>query len=465
MPNNAINVGQGSYLEPYVSTGTLIQTDNLMFGTMLQRDERTYLDWMEYKMNYAQVSDFSVMRWHEQDLLRQNAQIGAVTAGTGTVPQGTITVTIGTNYSNGGANSPFRQNDTVKIGRMDFYVQSKNTSVANAHTLTLAASTNSSVYGVALNTVVFAGQLLVPTGNQFAEKTSFIEGYVDLPKEYEEVLGITKTKNNISGTQGTDKAKIPFAYSGKNYIIWEAEYKTFISHKGDVSFQMIFGNGGTAPGLDDNGNPITVKIMKGGVQQTRERGTILGYYGGFNLNDVSNWTRVMVTQGTGDRVIGMIGHEARLNLTNMMTNELKEGGRIYKDNDASNAQEMIDFDFEVIKIGSKTIKLQNMPEMNHPTTTYVAGQPMPYYAWLVPDKQVTDPVSGTQGYSMQVGYKKATGPSGIKFDRKFEFKITGWNAPIYPTSEVDESNFTYLTECGLAMTCGNQTILADNLLI
>lgn len=463
MASNAINAGQGRYTEPYVSTGQLIQTDNLMFGTMLQRDERNYLDWMEYKMNYAAVSDFSIMRWHEQDLLRQNAQIGAVTGGT--TPQGSIVITIGTNYSNGGQNSPFRQNDTFKIGRMDFYVQSKNTSVANAHTLTVFASTNSSVFSVALNTVVFAGQTMVPTGNQFGQGTSFVQGYVDLPKEYEEQLGITKTKNNITGSQATDKAKIPFAYSEKEYIIWESDIKTFVSHKGDVSFQLLLGNGGTGPGLDDAGNAITVPLMKGGVQQTKERGTVLGYYGALTLNDIMNWTRVMVTQGTGARVMGMLGHEARLNLTSMMTNQLKEGGKIYQDAEASKAEEMINFDWEVIKVGSQTIVLKDMPEFNHPTTTYVAGSPAPYYGWLVPDKMVTDAATKEKGYSMQVGYKKGTGPHGLMFDRKFEFKITGWNAPVYPTSEVDESNFTYLTECGLALTCGNQTILADNLLI
>jgi hypothetical protein len=449
------NGAAGSITEAYVATGTLLLSDNLMWGKVfLRQDERDFLNFMETNQNWA-VSDGSTIRWHEQSYISNNAKIASFTGGASVGASATITIAAADHYVSG-TRSPFTKNQTIKVGRYDLFIQSKNETVANAHTMTVygIGSTSSAI---ALNTVLAAGQTMVPIGSQYAQQTDFDKGETSLPTEFEESLGIFKTSIKVSGTEATNKNKVTDPYNGSYYVTYQADTQCFIKHKLQISYQLLVGSGGTA--TDSDGNTVTV--AKGLEKQIRERGTVYNYNSTVTLGDLYNWTRILLNERAPYEQLVQAGHEANIMLEQVMTETMKQGAKIYLDNSKNgDGSKLIDFGFDAFKMTDFMFFKKPFVEFNHPVITYAAGQPYPHMIMITPHTKVRDAKTGQSGYTMQLGYKSAQGPKGTVFDRKFQSKILGLNAPT-PTNGVDEVQFTYLTECGVALACANQAIIVD----
>jgi hypothetical protein len=450
------NNAAGTVTESYVSTGTLLLSDNLMWGqTFLRQDERDFLNFIESNKNWA-VSDGSTIRWHEQSWITNNAKIGSLSGGATPGVVATITIAAADHYVSG-TRSPFTANMTLKVGAYDLFVQSKNETVASAHTLTVIAPVGSTAAAVALNTILAAGQTMVPTGNAYAENTDYGTGQPGLPTEFEESLAIVKDSILVTGTQGTNKMKTVGAYGGTNYISHESDIECFIRHKLNISYQALIGPGGTT--VDAAGN--TVRLMKGVEGQIKSRGTTYGYNATLTLGDIYNLTRILQSEKAPMENLMKVGHEVNINLEGVITEAMKQGAKIYMDNTRPGLDsKMIDFGFDAITVAGYTFYKTPFVEFNHPMITGAAGQAYPHKMMITPHKQVKDAKTGKSGYTLKMGYKYAEGPKGIVFDRKFKFSMLGNSAPV-PTNGMDNVTFNYLTECGPAVACANQAIIVE----
>jgi hypothetical protein len=101
-------------------------------------------------------------------------------------------------------------------------------------------------------------------------------------------------------------------------------------------------------------------------------------------------------------------------------------------------------------------------EFNHPIITAAPGQPYQYHFMITPVAMVKDPITGSSGYTVQIGYKSAPGHNGAEFNRKFQLR-TGGDSSLTPDTEIDEVNYRYLTEFGVAVALANQGIVARKL--
>jgi hypothetical protein len=450
------NGAAGNITEAYVATGTLLLSDNLMWGkTFLRQDERDFLTFIESNQNWA-VSEGSTIRWHEQSWITNNAKIASFTGGAAAGNTATITIAAADHYVSG-TRSPFIANTTLKVGAYDLFIQSKNETVASAHTITVIAPVGSTAAAVALNTILVAGQTMVPTGNAYAENTDYGTGQPSLPTEFEESLAIVKDSILVTGTQGSNRMKTVGAYGGTNYVTHDADVECFIKHKINLSYQALIGPGGTT--TDSAGN--TVRLMRGVEGQIKTRGTTYPYNQTLTIGDLYNWTRILLNERAPMENLMKVGHEANINLEGVITEAMKQGAKIYMDNTRPGQDsKLIDFGFDAIAVAGFTFYKTPFVEFNHPIITGAAGQAYPHKIMITPHKQVKDAKTGKSGYTMKMGYKKADGPKGIVFDRKFQFSMLGNSAPV-PTSGMDNVTFNYLTECGPALACANQAIIVE----
>jgi hypothetical protein len=450
------NTATGAINESYVSTGTLLLSDNLMWGKVfLRQDERDFLTFLEANQNWM-VSDGSTIRWHEQSWLTNNAKVGAIVSG-GAAPAASMVIRIASaDHYVSGTRSPFKANDTIKIKGYDLFIQSKNESSANAHTITVIAPSGSTAAAVALNTVIAANDTMVPTGNAYAEDTEFGTGSAGLPTEFEESLAIVKDTIKVTGTQATNKLKVADPYTGNYYSVYAADVECFIKHKINLSYQLLIGPGGTT--TDSSGN--TVRLMKGAENQIKTRGTTYNYNQTLTLTDLHNWTRILLSERAPLENMMKVGHEANIMLEGVITEAMKQGSKIYMDNSKATDQKMVDFGFDAIKVADFTFYKQGFVEFNHPQITGAAGQTYPHKIMITPHKMVKDAKTGQSGYTLRIGYKTGDGPKGIDLNRKFKSTMHGNHAPV-STDGQDNLRINYLTECGLAVACANQAIIVE----
>lgn len=447
------NAAAGSVTESYVSTGTLLLSDNQMWGKVfLRHDDRDFLMWLEENQNWD-VSDGSTIRWHEQSWSSNNAKIASFTGGASAGDTATITIAVADHYVSG-ARSPFVANDTIKIGAYDYFIRSKSEAVANAHTLTVVGI--GSTAAIALNTLLLAGQTMVPVGNAYAENTDYGTGQPSIPTAFEESLGIVKNSILVTGTQATNRMKVMGAYGNTNYITHDSDIECFTQHKLKLGYQLLLGAGGTT--TDASGN--TVRLIKGVEPQVKARGTTYNYNSTLTLGDVYNWTRLLLSERAPMENLMQLGHEVNINMESVMTEMMKQGGKLYMDNTNSGAKKMVDFGFDCIKVADFIFYKRSFTEFNHPIITAAAGQNYPHKIMITPHKQVKDAKTGKSGYALKIGYKSAPGPKGLNFDRKFKFSMLGNNAPV-PTNGVDNVTFNYLTEAGISVACANQGIVVE----
>jgi hypothetical protein len=451
------NSAAGIVNESYVSTGTLLLSDNLMWGkTFLRQDERDFLTFLESNQSWA-VSDGSTIRWHEKSWLTNNAKVGAINSGGASAGASMVIQIAAADHYVSGTRSPFIANTTLRIGAYDLFIQSKSEAVANAHTITVIAPVGSTAAAVALNSVISVGQTMVPTGNAYAENTDYGTGTTELPTEFEESLAIVKDSLLVTGTQGTNKMKVVGAYGGTNYVTHDSDVETFIRHKINLSFQMLIGPGGTT--VDSAGN--TVRLMRGVEGQIKARGTTYPYNASLSIGDVYNWTRILLNERAPMENLMKVGHEANINLEGVMTEAMKQGAKIYMDNTKPGLDsKLIDFGFDAVQVAGFVFYKTPFVEFNHPMITGAAGQTYPHKIMITPHKMVKDAKTGQSGYTMKIGYKSANGPKGIVFDRKFQFSLLGNSAPV-PTNGMDNVTFNYLTECGPAIACANQAMIVE----
>lgn len=451
------NGAAGIVNEAYVSTGNLLLSDNLMWGkTFLRQDERDFLTFMESQANWA-VSDGSTIRWHELSWITNNAKVGSIVSG-GATPGAAMVIQIAAaDHYVSGTRSPFTENLTLKINSYDLFIQIKDETTPYAHTITVIAPVGSSAAAVALNTVIVANQTMVPVGDGYAENTDFNVGEPSLPTEFEESLGISKASILVTATQGTNAMKELGAYGGTRYVTHDADKECFIKHKLRLSFQMLIGSGGTT--VDKNGK--TVRLIRGIESQIKTRGNTYGYNQSLTLGDIYNWTRLLLNERAPMENLMKVGHEANIGLEGVMTEAMKQGAKIYMDNSKPGVDsKLIDFGFDAVQVAGFMFYKQPFVEFNHPMVTGAVGQAYPHKIMITPHKMVKDPVSGQSGYTMKIGYKKADGPNGVRFDRKFHFSMLGNSAPT-PTNGMDNVTFNYVTEAGPAIACANQAIIVE----
>jgi hypothetical protein len=448
--SNSTSGRVGDSFIPSITSGELLRSDGLFLNKIAKQvNEKDFLTFIEGTGSWM-VTDDTFARWHQEGYIMPTATVSSLTGGATPGASFTITLPAGVHQTSG-TRSPFGANDVLKIDNFYFLVQSKNTSVASAHVLTCIPT---STMTVAANTVVAANKTIIKVGKHFAEGTGYVDSDIDLPIKYEERTGIIKTKISLTGTAATNYAKVQNPDTNSVYRLLEADYKCFLEHKLEVNFAALIGPGGTA--TDAAGN--TVNLVKGAVTQTLERGTDYTYGSSFTKNDLENFTRVLMKQRAGNEHMMQIGHEAALMMEQFVDDSMKQGARLYLDNANAIAKggRMIDFGFDGFKVGDFMFYRQAFSAFNHPNVTYAAGQPYPFYVWTTPAVNVKDPLTGESGFSVKFVYKKAPGAKGISLDRKFEGKIGGDGLD----SELDERNYRYLTEFGVAVVLANQSIVA-----
>lgn len=440
---------QDSFI-PAITTGQLLRSDGLLWKRIFKQvDERDFLMFLEEQQAWMVAEDTNI-RWHEEGFIMASATIASFTGGASAGVFAVITLPASA-HQNSGTRSPFKENHVIQVDQTPMFIQSKNTTTPNAHTITVVPVSSS----VTLNTVLAANKTIIIIGSGYAEGTGYSEGMINLPIKFEEQTGIVKTKATITGTAASNRSKVPLAYSGQDYYLYEIDYKCFLQHKAELCLAMLIGPGGSV--LDATG--ATVRLIDGAITQVQARGNNYVYNGGIQYNDLQNLTRILLKQRASGEHLMNVGHEADLMIEQFTTDSMRNGARIYLDNTNStmkNGNKMVDYGCDGFKLSNFTFVKKRMSEFNNPISTYAPGQAYPYYVWTTPIANVKDPVTGQAGFSVQIGYKAMQGPRGLTADRKFEAMGIGGDGF---TSEIDERNFRYLTEAGMAVALANQSVV------
>lgn len=429
--------------------GDLLRSDGLFLNKIAKQvNEQTFLTFLEAQKAWKTVDD-TVGRWHEEGYLSASTGIQAV--GGGAAPGATFTITLpAAAHQSSGTRSPFGANDLLKVDDFWFYVQSKNTTTPSAHVLTCIPT---STMTVAANTVVTTAKTVIKVSKFHAEGTRYTDGMLNLPVKFEEQTAIVKSKIEYTGTAATNMKKIQDPSTGTTMPLFEGDYKCFLQHQLDVNFAALLGPGGTA--TDGDGN--TVRLVKGAVTQTQERGTNYSYAGSISKVDFENFTRILTKQMASKEQVLNIGHEAHIGMEAWVDSAMKDGARLYLDNASSTGSKMVDFGFDGFKLNDFMFYKQSYNSFNNPQITYAAGQPYPNYIWITPHSMVKDVVTGESSYAINLLYKAGKGPKGVSLDRKFQGFIGGDGRD----TDLDVINYRYLTEFGVAVFLANKTILAS----
>lgn len=457
LSNSSIGLVDTNYVS---SVGNLIKHDGLAFGKVFYRyNEKDFYTFLEENEAWM-VSPDENIKWHEMGYLTNTAVISSVSGGASGGATATLTLDSSDHYQSG-TRSPINRSAMVEVKGTKMYVQSKDTSTPNAHTITVEPVGPDS--NTQLNNVLNSGDTITITGNQYAEHTRYDVDHSRMPDLFQEKMGIVKNKIPITGTQATNKNRVADR-NGNMYQVYQEDVDVFERHKLQCNYMVIIGPGGTA--TDSNGN--TVPLIKGAVQQIRERGNEYGYNGGLTMTDIDNWTRMLKKEQAPVENIMNQGHEAYINLENVVDDKMKDGARVYLDNTAGGGavgntlrskKRMIDFGFDGFFKAGFCFYNKSFSAFDHPQITYAAGQPYPSYIMVTPMEYVKDPRSGVTQLTTRLAYKKVSGPQGTEFDMKFKSNIGGDRAP-YPDDDLDEVNFRYVTYLGIVQVNANQGIIA-----
>lgn len=435
------------------NTGQFLRADSLLWKKIfLQADERDFLTFSEANELWM-VSEDNIIRWHEDGFIMNNIQVASFTGGASPGASATITIAAA-DYQDSGTRSPFSANLTVKLDSTDMFIVSKNEATPYAHTITVVPIGTSAT--ATLNTIIAAGKTVIPIGNMYAEMTGYNEGDANIPVLFTENLGIAKNKITFSGTAATQKQKTPQSYTGAVYLPSEYDFKTFIEHKEMISFLSLIGAGGTT--TDSDGN--TVNVVKGVIPQVIERGNLYPYNTTLTLEDMYNWTKILMRERAGNEHDMKLGINSHAILEKLVTDVMKNGARLYLDNmNGSTVKKikMVDFGYNGFYLNGFMFYTKPAVEFNHPKVTAAPGQQYPWCALITPVAMTKDKLTGAAMYTTQIGYKAAPGPHGINFDRKFQLRIGG-DSSTTPDSEIDKIDYRYLTEFGVAVACANQAI-------
>jgi hypothetical protein len=450
--NSTQGPNQNSFI-PSITSGQLLRSDGLLWKKIFrQADEQDFLMFIESIQAWKLADDVGV-RWHEEGYVMANATIASFTGGASAGAAAVITLPASA-HQNSGTRSPFKENNILKVDGTQMFVVSKNTTTPNAHTITVTPLPTT----VTLNTVLAAGKTIIISGSAYGEQTGYTEGMMNLPIKFEEQTGIVKTKITTSGTLASNVMKVPGALSGSDRFLYEADMKCFLQHKSEVSLAALIGPGGTT--TDAAGK--TVQVVKGAITQVLERGNDYGYNGSLTYNDIQNLTRILIKQRAGNEHLMNVGHEADLMIEQFVSDSMRNGARIYLDNQNGTlkGQKLVDFGCDGFRLSNFTFVKKRMSEFNNPVSLYAPGQEYPYYVWTTPIANTKDPVSGQAGYALQFAYKGIQGPKGMNFDRKFYAPTPGGDGR---TSEIDEVNFRYLTEFAPLLALANQSVIMRKL--
>jgi len=448
--NNSTAGRVGDSFIPAITTGELLRDDSTLWQSVFQQvDERNFLMYIESLQAWKLVEDTNI-RWHEEGYVSANATIASFTGGA--TPGAVAVITIAASaHQNSGTRSPFRANNMIKVDGLQLFVQSKSTTTPNAHTLTVVPVPATAT---AASTLA-AGKTMIIAGNFSAEGTGYDDGMLNIPVKFEEGTGIVKNKLNFTGTAASNKSKVKWGASNSEYMLYTADATVFKQHQIDLCMASLIGPGGTT--TDASG--ATVRLVKGAITQVQERGNNYQYTGGIQLNDLENWTRLLLKQRAGNAHLMNVGHEADLMIERFVTDSMRQGARVYLDNNQNTVlkgNRMVDFGCDGFNLANFTFVKKRMAEFNNPISMYAPGQDYPYFVWTSPIANTKDPVTGKAGYVVQFGYKGITGPKGTSVSRKFQANVGGDGF----SNELDERSFRYLTEFGVAVALANQSIVA-----
>jgi len=454
------NATTGRVDEGFINTGALLRSDNLLFGKVTDRyGEADYLSFLETNKNWT-VADDTIINWHEDGYILNNVKIASFTGGA-TVGATAVVTIASSQHQDGGTKSPFTPNMVAKVKGVYLYVLSKSEAVDNAHTITVKeVPQGGAAQSVALDTVLASGGTIIPIARQYAEGTAYDEGEQRLPERFSENIGIFKDKATVTRTQATNKFKVMLNDEGDYYWANRMDRELFLRHKLGINYGLILGAGGST--TDTNGD--TVNMAKGIEQQIRERGNTYQYNSFATLNDIENITRLLKRENAPTEQMITEGHEMCLTLDRFITDTMQGGAIRYLDltkqgsvGTVGGKMKIVDFTNNGFNVGGYTFYRKRLPEFDHPQVTYGNDQNYSTYGMITPMAIEKDPVTSERGFAMRIGYKSAPSAKGVKFDRKFQFTVGGDGFD----SETDETNFRYLTECGIVLVNANQGVIME----
>lgn len=437
------NASTGYTLENFITYGDLLKNDNLIEGEIYKRyDESIFLQLLEAKSSWMLTKD-STVHWHEDGFVQNNAKVGSLSGGASNGASATITLANSSHYE-GGTRSPFNPNKLVKVNGTFLYIQSKNTSVNNAHTLTVVpAGTNAS--NIQINQVVNSGDTIIPVANFYAERTGYDLGEQNKPELLSEKLGIVKNKVGISGSQAANELKEKIEINDGRYWTYKMEKDLFLQHRLELNLASWISPGGTV--TDGSGN--TVQVPKGFIKQLEERGNVWNYFGNETITDLYTYVRILSREHAPKINIMCEGIDASIGKEQYITDVMSQNATQYLQN-SKDGKDMLDFGFSGYTVSGYTFVRNNMPDFNHSITTAAPGQNYTNYTVIMPFEKRIDRGSKKQAFDIRLGYRKVESgnQSGSwSFDRKYQFHMNGDAVPSqYNSSEIDQYEARYLTE-------------------
>lgn len=465
------NANSGNVDQPTVRLGTtyfvndgLIFQDKGMYLRYSRHDATPFLDYLETVKAwtpFSQTSTENKVRWHEMGFLQSNLKVASITGGASPTADTVVTISPDSHLQ-GGTKSPLAQGLEVSVNGARFYIKAKNTSVPNAHTITLAPFVGNLVNP---NTIITANSIVVPIGNVSGEGTGYNSTGQRLPVTFETQVGIVKTKKRVTGSEATNMQKValPSELGGSNFLVYAADIDTVKEHKKEVNNMALFGSGRTYLDTDPNNPSGLLYAPEGLIPQIQRNGNQYPYFGTFTLDTLNDLAKIMTREAAPMMNYLKVGQDVNLAMEDVVSDSLRNGAKVYLDYSAKDftagakeGQRLVDFGFDGFKKGGFTFFKQPMEDFDNPIVGAAPGMNFSYSFVVCPMSYDKDPVSGDRRMTMTLAYKVGQG-SKFGFERKF---TPNWGGELGPNkdSELDEINFRYLTEFAFVLRGANQAV-------
>lgn len=375
----------------YVDPADIINDVEMRSKVFKQYNEKRFPEFL-YQSGRKKVTGNTKFQWGELGTLYSTVTVDSIAGSAGNGNNATITIATA-DHQESGKYSPGRIGDVVIIGERRGVVVDKDTSTANAHTITVDPYDDTDIAGnVTASDVVRFYTHAQPDGDTMPEsisrKPDIEYNYTQIvPSLYEAYGSASKNRSN-------------FKFRGKPYFMYQGAEDAYDRFNADVEFALVMGKRGI----------VGDRYLTGGMDWfIRTFGHTENYTSGsWSKQQLQNIGKVMSKYAITDSIMLGVGIDLDYEIDDVMWNQINQSGvDITKMGVAKDKAQYLDFGIDGVRYGNFTYKKMRLSCLDYPpVTNHDSSSRWPKMGYAIPMMQVQDEYDGESKDSFLLRYKQ-----------------------------------------------------------
>jgi hypothetical protein len=434
----------------YMSTLAFMKDREAFKEILDTQREADFLDFMEI-VGRAKASDQEEYEHTENDSVFASIIVESFT-GVAPAPDTDSVVTLAdaSHYNSGKSSAPVVGEEVLLPNRMKALIVAKDSSVDNAHTITLRPNAGEDIVAA-----LGAGMVLSLPNTAFADGLGSPEGRRFNILNFKNNVMITKDAFAI--TVGQKVTKQYFNHAGSPFFLAKGQHDTLLHFRLQEANALLTSQGSTY--TDAQGN--TVKTTRGLDKEIRTNGydhAVIGTV--FAKEDMRAIDKKLSRVNAPDDFWFLVGSTLNQDVDDLFftLEGLKNGAIRYDSFGSANAkQRAVDLGFDSYRVYNRTFHKKRLKALNQQYVTAASDAfTYPSTGYMIPTDKVKDAKKGDSMDRICVRYREGDGTS-----LGYHEAWTGKFAPKGATNDISEARLHYERHSGLQVAGAKDMVVVN----